>query len=252
MVKTLKLSWAFLTSPSSAAEASRDERNASAALKIYAAFTFLYLLFFWLKPFDFPDQNAVLPPESQGLAFWLRVMLWQPPLEAAWIVFLIGMMRWFREGSLPVKLAAAAAWTASPFVLMALHAAGSLPKTALAAGAIAWMGLYYPLLRGSRRQEWLPCASFMLGLNAIGVVLLIPMTLMVLMKASSAFMTTQAIGGLWMLAAATLGLRELSGQRLPRAFMAVLLSMFFQIAFALTLHLLGIIPKDILKALLYV
>ena len=33
--------------------------------------------------------------------------------------------------------------------------------------------------------------------------------------------------------------------------MAVLLSMFFQIAVAFTLYLLHIVPKDILKALLY-
>jgi len=55
---------------------------------------------------------------------------------------------------------------------------------------------------------------------------------------------------LWMLGAGTLGLRELCALRLPRAFMAMLLSLVFQISAAFTLHLLGLVPKDILKAMM--
>ena len=91
----------------------------------------------------------------------------------------------------------------------------------------------------------------MLGLNAVGIVLLVPMTVAVFMDAPEVFTITQAIGGPWILGWGTVGLRELTGLRLPRAFMAMLFSMFLQIALAFTLHLLGIVPKEILKALFY-
>jgi hypothetical protein len=91
----------------------------------------------------------------------------------------------------------------------------------------------------------------MLGVNAIGIVMLAPMSLAALLRSSSLFMATQVVGGFWILGWSTVGLRKLTGMRLPRAFMAVLLSMFFQVAAAVTLHKLGLVSKDILKALLY-
>ena len=91
----------------------------------------------------------------------------------------------------------------------------------------------------------------MLGVNVIGVALIPLMTVAVRARSAGAVTTVQALGGLWMRGVGTLGLRQLTGLRLPRAFMALLFSMVFQIAVAFTLHLLGIVPKDILKALLY-
>jgi hypothetical protein len=81
--------------------------------------------------------------------------------------------------------------------------------------------------------------------------MLLPMALAVFIDADSLFKGAQIAGGLWVLLCGTLGLRALTDLRLPRCFMAVLMSMFMQIAFAFTLHMLGIVPKDILKALLY-
>jgi hypothetical protein len=81
--------------------------------------------------------------------------------------------------------------------------------------------------------------------------MLVPMGLAASLRSKELFMASQAAGGFWILGCATVGLRRLTGLRLPRVFMAVLLSMFFQIALAFTLHILGLVPKDILKALLY-
>ncbi|MCX5794368.1 MAG: hypothetical protein NTY77_02580 [Elusimicrobia bacterium] len=279
------LSKTFLFSAERAAQASQDEENLAPCFWIYAVFTLTTMLFFTMKPFDFPDQNAAYPREAQNLMFWFKVMLWQPPLEAAWMAFLLGLVVWFRQGSLPVRLVSGVAWTASPFVLMAVYAtvgadanqaiaelakgaagaaradaearviagarAVTIARWALGLGTIAWIGLFVPLWRRLTRSEVLPVVLFMLGVNAIGLVMLAPMILATVLRSSNLFMGTQVVGGFWLLGWATLGLRKLTGLRLPRAFMAVLLSMFLQIAVAFTLHLLGLVPKDILKALLY-
>lgn len=250
MAEFRRIFWLFLRSPSGAAEACLRLDGALATLRIYIAFTFFYFLFFWLKPAGFPDPNAA--STRQGVLFWLQVMLWQPPLEAAWIAFLIGLLEWFKEGGLPLRLAAAVLWTAIPFALAALEMGGLLAKAILAPAVLLWLWPFYLLLRGLPRAEWLAPAGFMLGLNAIGLALLPPMIIMTILQSASGFTMTQAVGGLWMLAAAALGLRRLHRQKLARAFMSVLLSMFLQIALALSLHRMGLLPKDILKALLYV
>lgn len=249
--ETLRLGRLYLFSPAKGAEAARKEGSFIPSLWLYLAFTAGYMLFFWLKPWDFPDQNAPFPRETLGLFFWFKVMLWQPPLEIAWILFLMGLVAWLRGGSLPMRLAAGVLWTASPFILIACYAQNTIPRWAFAAGSLAWTALFYPCWRKVPREEWMPVASFMLGINVIGLALIIPMAVSALIKQADLFTFVQIAGGLWILGAGTLGLRALTGLRLPRAFMSVLLSMFFQIALAFTLHLLGLVPKEILKALLY-
>ena len=247
--RTFALGWAALRSPSRAADEARKPGGAVPALWVYLAFTVGYLLFFWLKPFDFPDRNAPFPSEMQGLWFWFRVMLWQPPLELAWMAFLLGLVEWFRQGKLGVRMVVGVAWTAFPFILMAAYR--DAPKAAFAAGSAVWIGLFIPLWKRAATSDWKPLVVLMLALNAIGIALLAPMALAVAIDQPGFFTFSQAVGGLWMLVAGALALRKLSGLRLPRAFMAVLFSMFLQIAFAFTLHLLGLVPKEILKALLY-
>jgi hypothetical protein len=250
--RILSLSRSFLFSPGKAADACKKGSSLAPCMWIYLAFTAAYMLFFTLKPFDFPDRNAALPREPQTLLFWFKVMLWQPPLEAAWIAFLLGLLAWFKNGRMPLRLTGAVAWTALPYVLLGAYAAqDGISKTILLAGFLVWLGLFIPFWRRTARSEALPVAGFMLGINVIGLAVLLPMLLATLLRSSSMFMAAQAAGGFWILGCGTLGLRRLTGLRLPRTFMAVLLSMFFQIAFAFTLHLLGLVPKDILKALLY-
>ncbi len=242
----------YLLSPAKGAAEARQEKSFLPSLWLYAAFLAGYLLFYWLKPWDFPDALAAFPRESLDLAFWLKVMLWQPPLELAWIVFLAGLVAWFQEGSLPLRLTVAVAWVMAPFILMVGYAqSGGLSKEVFALGSAAWLALFAPLLRKVPRRDWKPLVAFMLGINVIGLALLVPLEAAVLLRQAAVFNFAQIAGGLWILGAGTLGLRALTGLRLPRAFMAVLLSMFFQVALAFTLYLLGAVPKEILKALLY-
>lgn len=252
MKKELSAVRRFLTSPTKAAAACRDRAELAPNARLYAAFVLGSMLLFWLKPFDFPDRNAPLPRETQDFAFWLRAMLWQPPLEAAWIAALLGLAEWMRKGALGLKLVTSVAWAAAPVFLIVAHAQrGGLGKPAFAVGILVLFGLFVPLLRRAPREERVPVASFMLGLNAVALVMLAGMTAAVLAGSPQLFQAAQVAGGLWMIGAATLGLRELTGLRLPRAFMAVFLSLVFQIAFAVALYFLGVVPKDILKALLY-
>ena len=241
----------FVFSPLRAADESQKEENLLPCLWIYIAFTAAYLLFSVFKPFDFPDQNAPFPREPQPLMFWFKVMLWQPPLEAAGIAFLLGLVAWFRSGSLAVKLTCGVGWAAMPFLLMAAYAGDKISKNLLAVFSLVWLGLFAPLWKRWSRAEILPIVTFMLGVNTIGIIILAPMILSVFLGGSGLFMASQAVATFWMLGCETLGLRRLTGLRLPRAFMAVLLSMFFQIAVAFTLYLLHLVPKDVLKALLY-
>lgn len=241
-----------LFSPTRTASESGKAETLRPAILLYAAFLLGYTLFFWVKPLDFPDTGAVVSDQSLGLVFWIKVMLWQPPLEAAWIIFLMGFVAWFQKGGLPVRLVAGAAWTALPFILMAAYLQkNGIPKWAFAAGALGSFALFYPVLRKTPAAAWRPVVAFMLSINVIGLVLLLPMSAAVLIRHTGFFDCSQIAGGLWILGVGTLGLRELTGLRLPRAFMALLFSMFFQVALAFSLHLLGIVPKEILKALLY-
>lgn len=240
-----------LLSPSGAADAARLPGSLAPALAIYAVFLLATALFYSRKPFDFPDRNAAFPRETQNLAFWLKVMVWQPPLEAAWIVFLTALVEWFRRGRLALRLMGATLATALPFVLIILYYQSVLSWGVFAAAAVCWLAALTPLLRRAPAEQWRAVTSFMLALNVIGLTLLVPMKLAISLDSSPLYTGSQIAGGLWILLTGTLGLRALTGLRLPRCFMSVLLSMFLQIAFALTLHFLGVVPKEILKALLY-
>ena len=247
----LGLGWMSVFSPSKAAQDCAVPENLKPAAIIYAAFLLCTALFYSWKPFDFPDRNAVDPRQAQGFFFWLRVMVWQPPLEAAWIVFLLCLLRWFREGKLFFKLLGAVIATALPFILLVAYRNMGLSWGGYAALAAVWLAGVAFWAKGVPAAEWRSAAAFMLAVNFVGILALAPMVVGVLLDSEGVYKAGQIAGGLWVLVAATVGLRQLTGQRLPRCFMSVLLSMFMQIAFAFTLHMLGLVPKDILKALLY-
>lgn len=243
--------WRCLFRPSAAAETARDRRSLAPAVWIYVAFLVGTALLYAWKPFDFPDRNAPFPRDTQSLWFWTKVMLWQPPLELAWVAFLLAQLQWLRDGKLFWRLLGGVLATAVPFVLLVYYSQNGIPKSAYAAGLAAWAALVAFWGWRAPRDLWRPTISLMLALNAIGLLSLLPMALAVPLDADTLFKAGQIGGGLWVLFSGTLALRALAGQRLPRCFMAVLLSMFMQIALAFALHMLGVVPKDILKALLY-
>ncbi|MBI4375920.1 MAG: hypothetical protein HY549_05660 [Elusimicrobia bacterium] len=241
----------FLSSPREAAERCRRPESFRASLMIYAAFVVCYALFFWLKPWDFPEVNAPWPQQELGLLFWLKVLLWQPALEGAWIALLLGLISWFGAGSMAFRLLTAVAWAAGPIMLMAYHHSGALSRPAFAAGSVLAFGAFIPLWRKVETRDWISVTAFMLGLNVIGLAGLIPMALAIWLRHELLFKIAQFVSAFWMLGAGAAGLKALSGLRLPRVFMAIMLSVVFQVTLAFSLYLVGLVPKDVLKALLY-
>ncbi|HVA66046.1 MAG TPA: hypothetical protein VNK24_03875 [Elusimicrobiota bacterium] len=242
----------YLFLPKRGAAAARKTESWLPSLWLYAAFLLGSLIFYWLKPWDFPDVNAPYPQQLMGLFFWIKVMIWQPPLEIVWILFALGLAVWLRAGNFIVKLAAAVLWTALPFILVVCYARyPSFPRWAFIVLTLAWLSPFVPLLRRVAAADWRPVLAFMLGTNVIGLVLIAPLAVSVFWRISNLFYAAQIAGGFWILAVSCVGLKELMSLRLPRAFMAVLLSLFLQIAFAFALHMAGLVPMQILKALLY-
>ncbi len=252
MIKVIRLCRDYLFFPSRGAAQNKGSGEIPSNLAIYLLFLLLSLLFYWLKPWNFPDHYAPFPSQSPNFNFWLKVMLWQPPLEIVWILCLLGIMVWLEKGNLFFKIATGIFWTAMPFILIVFYAQkNGISEPLFDIGETLCFALFvFPLLKIGK-SEVFPIAGFMLGLNAIGIILFLPMVLSVWLNSSSLFNGSQIVGGLWMLWAGMMGLRELRGLRLSRAFLAVLFSLLFQIAFAFALYFMGLVPKEILKALLY-
>lgn len=243
----------FLASPSKAAAEARSPRSLSVNARIYGLFLLLWAVFFWLKPFDFPDANAGLPLTARGPLFWLKAALWQLPVELLLVFLLLGLLEWMREGSLPFKLVCAVGWTLASFVLVVAYAQKmGLSKAALAFGGLVSFAPFALLARRVKKEDARAVLSFLLGVNAVGLPMLAGMALATAAGLPVLFKGAQIAGGFWMIGASAVGLRELSGLRMARAFMAFLLSLFLQILFVLVLYFLGLVPDDILRgALLY-
>ncbi len=246
----LKAAWLFIRSPSKAAKAHSKAALDGNCAWIYLISTLAFMLLFWLKPFDFPDRTAPVPFEMQDLSYWLKAEFWQPVLEAGWVVFLLGFMSFFAAGSWPVRLASAVALTAAPGALIAAYVQyNAFPYWGFAAGAALWLLPFYFLTARAGKSQWWPLINFSMGVNAIGLPIAALLAIAVALNQADLFKGVQIAGGLWLLGAMIIGVRELSGLRLPRAFMAVLLSAFAQFALAFCLHFLG--AKGVLKALFY-
>ena len=252
MLKITQLCRDYLFFPARGAAKNKENGEMVLNASLYLVFLLLSLLFYWLKPWNFPDHYAPFPSQSPNFYFWLKVMLWQPPLEIVWILCLFGLMLWLEKGNLLFKLITSVFWTAMPFILIIFYVKkNGISKVWFDLGEILCFALFiFPLLKIKKAEAW-PIAGFMLGLNVIGIVLLLPMVLSIFLDSNTIFNGSQVVGGLWMLWAGMMGLRELRGIRLSRAFLAVLFSLLFQIAFAFALYFMGLVPKEILKALLY-
>lgn len=244
----MDLIWTFIRSPKAAASASKKPESLSRCLGIYALFLFTSMLFYWLKPANFPENMGPARP----LSFWfVSMFFWQPFFQALSIALLLGLLQWFRNGSMAVKLVGGVAWAA--FVLLinvvAYAQRGGTTKPVFALGALAGFAPFFFLLRALPAAEWRSVAAFMLGLSSLGLVQNAGLAPATLAGIPSLYKGVQIAVALWMLGAGTTGLRDLTGLRLPRAFLALFLSMFFLIGAAFTLHLLGF-PEEALKAAL--
>ena len=245
----------FFFSPSKAAEESRRPEALRAGLILYGLTLLAAAVFHWLRPFDFPDANAAYPEEHQGLGFWLRAMLWQPPLMAALVAFAGTLLAWMRQGWLPLKVFSSLLWCAAPLLLVALYAPDPpiLPLTALRAALLAWAAATAFLIRRLfPRGAWRPLAAFLLGLNVVELASFLPQAAVTAVRSEPGYKAVVAIAGFWMLGSGALGLKRLEGDRpLPRALLPLVFALVLQIAVVVAAFTAGWLPKDTLKALLY-
>lgn len=242
----------FIFQPARAAQECLRSDALGDALKVYAAWVAASLLYLWLKPFDFPDANAAIPTRVQGFSFWLKVALWEPVLAALNIALTGLVLRWMRDGWLPLKTAAATLWCALPLILTVAYTRSAISKTAFAVLFVAWAvpGVLYA--RRIPGPEWRRTTTFLLGLNAVGLILLGAQAAVVLARSDALYKGSLVLTVAWLLACGGTGLKTLAKTSLPRAVLAFL---FANLALNLVLaaaFLLGWLPMEILKVLVYV
>jgi len=250
--KALSFGRLFLTSPAKAAAACESDRALLDACKIYGLTLLAAAVFYRFKPYDFPDANAAIPGGPQGLFFWIKVMLWQPLLMSALIAFAAVLLRWMRDGWLPLKVVTSFFWCAIPLILTVFYVKNQLPKAAFGALMILWTlpGAY--VASGVPAREWRLLAAFLLGLNVVELAAIVPEAVVTVMRWEAGYKAVVGAAGFWMLIGGALGLKALAPQRpLPRALLPLLFALVLQIEVVIAAFMLGWLPVETLKALLY-
>ncbi len=252
MSSALRFGRLFLFSPAKAAAACATDRALRDSLIVYGLTLLGAALFQHWKPYDFPDAAAAVPLGPQGMLFWLKVMLWQPLLMAALIAFAGVLLRWLRDGWLPLKVASSVFWCAAPMILTVFYVKNAIPKPAFAALMLLWAAPGVVVGRGVPAAQWRPLAAFLLGLNAIQLAALFPETVVTAMRWEAGYKAVVGAAGFWMLIGGALGLKALAPSRpLARAALPLLFALVLQIVVVIAAFMLGWLPVETLKALLY-
>lgn len=252
MKQALRFGCLFLFSPSQAAAACVEDRALRDALKLYGLTLLAAAVFYGFKPYDFPDANAAVPMGPQDLLFWLKVMLWQPLLMAALIAFCAALLRWLRDGWLPLKVASSFLWCAIPLILTLFYVKNAVPRSVFAVLMVLWAVPGVCVGRGVPAREWRLLATFLLALNAIQLAVLPLEALVTLLRWEAGYKSVVGLAGLWMLLGGALGLKALPPHRpLPRALLPLLFALVLQIEVVIAAFMLGWLPVETLKALLY-
>jgi hypothetical protein len=244
----------FLFSPSKAADACLKKEAVVDGLKVYAVLAVAELLSSRFNPLAFLDPNApVLAPH--GAAFWLRVGLWEPVLFGLSVFFTVLVLDWMREGWLPLKTATATFWSAVPVALAVYYAS---PETTLGKGVfIALLAVWtLPALWLSRRipaERWRKIGVFLLGLSAIQLVcLVLEFATVVPARSKAGFYVLSFVSIGWLLVCAGVGLRKLCGMSAARVVLGFLFAVLVSAVVPALAYLLGLMPMEVLKVVLYV
>ncbi len=222
--------------------------------KIYAVYLAATILFYTLKPGDFPPLPAGAPAMrfEGGLGFWITVHAWNPVFTAVGIA-MIGWFAWLlRGGRLALRLPLAVLCGFLPLFLILGYSNTGMPKWGF---ALTWVLLILAGVPGFRAQPaavWKPLCSLFLAVNAISLALLPLFSGAAFLKSPIAYHIVEIAALFWTLGLAAYGVSRLAGISAARAFCAIFLSTLCQVFFIFSLHLLGLIPKDALKALMTV
>lgn len=254
MKRTLNFGKLFLFSPSKAADACLKKTALADGLKIYAVLAVAEWVTSWFNPLAFLDPNApVLPPH--GAAFWLRVGMWEPILFGLSVIVTVLVLEWMREGWLPLKTATATLWSAVPVILALRYVAPAMAfgKGATIALLALWIVPAAALTRRVPAERWRKIGIFLLGLSTIQLVSLAAEFLAVVPARSLyGFYALSFLTIGWLLACVGIGLRRLCGMSAARAVLGFLFAILVISVVPAVAYLLGLMPMEVLKVVLYV
>jgi hypothetical protein len=244
----------FLFHPSKAAEACLKKEAIADGLKIYAVLAVAEWITSWFNPLSFLDPNApVLHPH--GAAFWLRVAMWEPVLFGLSVIVTILVIEWMREGWLPLKTATATLWSAVPVILSLQYVAPSmaLGKGATIALLAAWTVPAAALARRVPRSRWRKAGVFLLGLSAIQLVsLAVEFATVVPLRSYHGFLALSFLTIGWLLVCVGVGMRTLFETSTARVVLGFLFSILVVSVVPPLAYVLGLMPMEVLKIVLYV
>ena len=257
MTRAWRFAKLFLFSPTKAAEACAKKEALADGLKLYAVLSVAELLTSWFNPLAFLDPNAPMLP-AHGAAFWLRVAMWEPVLFGLSVFFTVLVLDWMRSGWLPLKTAVATSWSSVPVILAIYYVYASPGTIALGRGLaiaifIVWAAPAILLARRISAERWRKIAVFLLGLSAIQLTCLI-LEFATVVPARSTFgfyaLSFLTIG--WMLVFVGVGLRKLCAMSTARVVLGFLFAVIVSSAVPVLAYLLGLMPMEVLKVVLYV
>ncbi len=238
MRKALRFAGLCLVRPSAAAR----ESGSGAAIGLGA---FLYLAALLLKPWSMPPSSAATPAVSASA--WAEIAFWDVALTGLGFLWLASFLSYFKEarpGTYSLKLLAA---------MLASAVAGGVLVGGWRHGGAAVCLLCLLVAAPARRfpgARWRSLVGFMLGLNVIALATF-PIEWASGLWLEKAWLMTAVLGGLWMLVAAGIGLREIAGIRLARAFLALIFLNIWQAAAIFAFYRLGLISKAVVAVLFY-
>lgn len=254
--ETVKLGWDMAFSPRRAVDAILKDRNAKLAQA--AGVLLLYMavsaVFYRLKPegFPTPPEGWTPPDVPRGLWFWVRVQLWTPMLTAVLLATTAWFSQLLRGEHLPRRMLGAVLSGAIPVLLLVVYANNRIPAWAFGG---AWLGLIALMVPGYRRLpagRWLPLAAVIMSVNALAVAMTPFFTLSVFMRSEMLYHILEFALLFWTLGVATVAVGKVLDLPAARAFAAVFLGLLSQILFVFSMRTLGLLPNDVLKALMAV
>lgn len=219
---------------------------------IYAAYLAASAVFYTLKPPDFPPvaEGAPVVRLEGGLLFWLKVLAWNPFFTVVGIALTAWYARLLYPGRLAFRLVLSCAATALPLIALLAYTNNSLSKPLF---ALAWLALLLFAAPGFLRVErvlWPVLFSIFLSINAVALALLPLFCAAIFLRVPLLYHGIEIAMMFWMLGLAAYGVHRAAGLPTARAFCAIFLSALVQVFFVFSLHMLGLIPKDALKALM--
>ncbi|TPW19434.1 MAG: hypothetical protein FD126_2690 [Elusimicrobia bacterium] len=225
--------------------------QAGAVLLLYMAVS---AVFYRLKPegFPTPPEGWTPPVVPRGLWFWVRVQLWTPLLTAVLLATTAWFSQLLRGEHLPRRMLAAVLSGAIPVLLLVVYANHLIPSWAFGG---AWLVLAALMAPGYRRMppgRWKPLAATLMAVNALALAGTPLFTLAVLTRSETFYHGLEFGLLFWTLGVATSAVSAVLDLPAPRAFAAVFLGLLSQILFVFSMSTLGVLPNDVLKALMAV